>query len=231
MYRPRRLTVRSASAKDSVPAATCAEYSPRLWPAANARLQPARRRQARNRGAHREDRRLRVLGQHQPLVRPLEAQRAERLAERRVRLGERVAADGKRVGERPAHAHFLGALSGKNECDHLGGAADCGDRGPGKVARQPPDQIFVHRAHRHRHRVGDRLRRRPAVADDAEAVEADERSAAVLGVIDAAAEAAERLARQHVADAAAEGRRRARRAAAPRRSRPALRSASASRCR
>jgi hypothetical protein len=30
MYRPRRFTVRSASAKDSVPAATCAEYSPRL---------------------------------------------------------------------------------------------------------------------------------------------------------------------------------------------------------
>ena len=35
MYRPLRRTVRRASAKDSVPAATCAEYSPRLWPAAN----------------------------------------------------------------------------------------------------------------------------------------------------------------------------------------------------
>ena len=35
MYCPRRRTVRRASAKDSVPAATCAAYSPRLWPAAN----------------------------------------------------------------------------------------------------------------------------------------------------------------------------------------------------
>jgi hypothetical protein len=36
----RRLTVRSASAKDSVPAATCAEYSPRLCPAAKDAVTP-----------------------------------------------------------------------------------------------------------------------------------------------------------------------------------------------
>ena len=33
MYLPRLRTVRTASAKVIVPAATCAEYSPRLWPA------------------------------------------------------------------------------------------------------------------------------------------------------------------------------------------------------
>jgi hypothetical protein len=42
------------------------------------------------------------------------------------------------------------------------------------------------------------------VADDAEAIEAQERRAAVLGIIHAAAEAAERLPREHVADASAE---------------------------
>src|SRR5437588_2034363 len=77
----------------------------------------------------------------------------------------------------------------------------------GHVARQSPQQVFVHGAHRHGDGVGDRFRGGPAVADDAEAVEADERRAAVFGVIDAAAEPPERLPREHVADAASEGRR------------------------
>ena len=34
---PRRRTIRSASANDIVPAATLAEYSPRLWPATSRR--------------------------------------------------------------------------------------------------------------------------------------------------------------------------------------------------
>src|SRR5260370_1050063 len=40
MYLPRLRTVRTASAKVIVPAATCAEYSPRLCPATNAGLIP-----------------------------------------------------------------------------------------------------------------------------------------------------------------------------------------------
>ena len=48
---------------DSVPAATCAEYSPRLWPATNAGAHAARLEQPARRDAHRQDRRLRVLGQ------------------------------------------------------------------------------------------------------------------------------------------------------------------------
>ena len=45
------------------------------------------------------------------------------------------------------------------------------------------------------------------MADDAEAVETDERGAAVLGVVDTLAEAPERFARQHVADARSHRRR------------------------
>src|SRR5947208_3064725 len=44
------------------------------------------------------------------------------------------------------------------------------------------------------------------MADDAEAVKAEERGAAVLRIIDPATEPAERLARQHIADPAADGR-------------------------
>ena len=40
MNRPRRRTIRTASAKSNVPAHTCAEYSPRLWPATNAGSNP-----------------------------------------------------------------------------------------------------------------------------------------------------------------------------------------------
>ena len=74
MYRPRRLTVRRASAKDNVPAATCAEYSPRLCPAATAGASPCDARQARDRGAHRENRGLRIFRQRQALLGPVEAQ-------------------------------------------------------------------------------------------------------------------------------------------------------------
>ena len=49
---------------------------------------------------------------------PSKHEAAERLAERRVGLGERLAADRERVGQRLAHADLLRALSGKDECDH-----------------------------------------------------------------------------------------------------------------
>ena len=48
MYRPRRRTMRSASPNANVPAATFAEYSPRLCPATNAGASP---RDARSRAA------------------------------------------------------------------------------------------------------------------------------------------------------------------------------------
>ena len=60
-----------------VPAATCAEYSPRLWPATNAGLMPSAPSRPEQRDADRQDRRLRVLGEDQPLRRPVEAQAAQ----------------------------------------------------------------------------------------------------------------------------------------------------------
>jgi hypothetical protein len=90
-----------------------AEYSPRLWPAANAGANP------RDAGsAHRENRRLRVLGQRQLVVGAFEDDATQRIAERRVGLVERFAADRISIRERPAHADFLRALSWKDEGDH-----------------------------------------------------------------------------------------------------------------
>jgi hypothetical protein len=60
MRRARSRTRRTASANANVPAATCAEYSPRLWPAASVR-RDAERPERRDRD--RQRRRLRVLGQ------------------------------------------------------------------------------------------------------------------------------------------------------------------------
>src|SRR5262245_14615374 len=54
-------------------------------------------------------------------------------------------------------------------------------------------------------RVANRLGRRPAVADDREAGDAEQRRAAVLGIVDAAAEPPERPSRQQVADLAGKG--------------------------
>src|SRR6516225_2844433 len=62
------------------------------------------------------------------------------------------------------------------------------------------NQILVDRADGHRHGVRYRLGRRAAVTHDAEAVEAEERRAAVLGIVHPAQEAPERLTRQHVPD-------------------------------
>ena len=49
---------------------------------------------------------------------PLIALLGARLADRLVGLGERLAADGERLGERAAHADLLRSLSWKDECDH-----------------------------------------------------------------------------------------------------------------
>ena len=115
---PRRRTVRSASAKDNVPAATCAEYSPRLWPAANDGGNAARRHCAADGDAHGQDRRLRVFGEQQLRLWTLEAQAAQRLAKRIVGLVERLPTDRECIGQGLAHSDFLRALAGKDECNH-----------------------------------------------------------------------------------------------------------------
>ena len=123
MYRPRRRTSASASANANVPAATFAEYSPRLWPATNAGCTPidcssryAAMLTARIAGCV-------ILGQRQLILGPFEAQTAQRLAERGVGFVERLAADRKGLGQRLAHADLLRSLSGKNEGDQWWGTA------------------------------------------------------------------------------------------------------------
>ena len=66
--------MRSASANANVPAATLAEYSPRLWPATNAGVDAARREQAARGGADGQNRRLRVFGEGELVLRALEDQ-------------------------------------------------------------------------------------------------------------------------------------------------------------
>jgi hypothetical protein len=78
----------------------------------------ARAQEPIDREARGEDRGLRVLGQGELVGRALEAQPAERLAERLVRFRERVAADRVRAGQRLTHADLLGSLTGEDEGNH-----------------------------------------------------------------------------------------------------------------
>src|SRR5439155_23230887 len=79
--------------------------------------------QAPGGGTDGQNRRLRVLGQRQLILRAFEDDPAERFPERRVRLFERPAANRKRIGQRLAHADFLRTLSWKKKRDHAGEAA------------------------------------------------------------------------------------------------------------
>ena len=65
--------MRSASANANVPAATFAEYSPRLCPATNAGASPRDVEQPARGDADGENRRLRVLGQRQLILGAVEA--------------------------------------------------------------------------------------------------------------------------------------------------------------
>src|SRR5205823_3226326 len=77
----------------------------------------ARGKQPRRRDADREHRRLRVLGEHQHVLRTVEHDTAQRLAERRIGFVEGLTAQRKRVRQRAAHADLLRALSWKDERD------------------------------------------------------------------------------------------------------------------
>ena len=80
--------------------------------------EPARCQQPERGDADSQDRRLRVLGQDQLILRALEDHAAERLAQRRVRFVEGLTADRERIGKRLAHADLLRALTGKENGDH-----------------------------------------------------------------------------------------------------------------
>ena len=66
----------------------------------------------------RHDRRLRIFGELELVVRPFAHQPEQVLAERLVDLVEHVLRGPARLGERGAHADRLAALPRKNECAH-----------------------------------------------------------------------------------------------------------------
>ncbi len=76
------------------------------------------RQRAPDRHADGEDRRLRVLGEHEPILGPVEAQAAQGLAQRGIGLGHGGPALGIRLGPGLAHADLLGPLPRKQECNH-----------------------------------------------------------------------------------------------------------------
>ena len=108
------------------PAATLAEYSPSECPAAKAAPSSRsgnRAREVLERGDRvGQDRRLRVGGELQLLLGPLEAEPREREAEDRVGLVEDRARRRRRLAERLAHADGLGALAGKEQGERHGAA-------------------------------------------------------------------------------------------------------------
>ena len=99
----------------------------------------------------------------------------------------------------PAHADLLRALSWEDEGDQaltppaaVDAAISCSTRSMKWLAGEPI---------RHRDGVAHRLRARSAVADDRHAGDAEQRRAAVLGVVHAPAEMPERPPRQQRSDA------------------------------
>ena len=121
MARPRSRTVRTASAKERAPAATRAEYSPRLCPATKSGLGRRAAEGPRHHGGMGEDGRLGVLGQLEGLFGPLGHQLGELEPQGGVRLLEDGLGGGFGLGQRHAHAHGLGALSREQPCDFAHG--------------------------------------------------------------------------------------------------------------
>ena len=85
-----------------------------------------------------EQRGLAVCRLHELRLRTRKGDGAERTAEDRIRLAEKITRRRVLRGEIPAHAHGLGALPGKKECDAFCHAlAYCKRRRAGKTARDP----------------------------------------------------------------------------------------------
>ena len=114
--------MRTASAKVRVPAATCAEYSPRRVSGGEGGLNAAFGQDARGGDRDGEDRGLRVLGELELVFGAFEDELRESEAEGFVGLVEDGAGDGEVVVEVAAHADGLRALSGEEEgwfrCTH-----------------------------------------------------------------------------------------------------------------
>ena len=203
MYRPRRRTVRRASAKDSVPAATCAEYSPRLCPAANDGLQPARFREPATPQRSRPGSPAACspsAAARRPGPRNTDGSTTRR-APRQPRETCRGRSGTGRGSVCPIPT-FCAPCPGKTNAIMLS------VRHGGNLPRQLLEQACRREPRRHGDGVAYRLGRRAAVADDAEPVERRRSGAPPYSArIEPLAEPPERLARQQVAHARAERRR------------------------
>ena len=107
MNRPRLCTVRTASANVSTPAATSAEYSPRLCPASNVGFSPPLYRLGPRRHAMHQNGGLGVLRQPQLVFRPLKAQALQIVAQNLVGLLVQAPHIGIGLTEVLAHADEL----------------------------------------------------------------------------------------------------------------------------
>jgi hypothetical protein len=74
---------------------------------------------APGRHAHRQNRRLRVLGEPQFLVRPFKNQLGQRKAQRRIGLGKCLRCHRKSIGKIAAHTHSLRSLPRKKKSDFV----------------------------------------------------------------------------------------------------------------
>ena len=117
IYLPRLRTVRTASAKLMLPAATCAEYSPSECPATKLGAIAGFGQHARSGDGNRQNRRLRDLRQPELFVRTLKAERAQRVSQSLVRLFKGLAGNRVIEGEFLAHSGGLRALAGKKKCE------------------------------------------------------------------------------------------------------------------
>ncbi len=100
-----------------MPDATCAEYSPRLWPATKLGLgtRPSSTRSAAI--GYGKNGRLGNFSEAQLVFRSIEADLRQFVAERFVGFFKGLARDGIFFDELFAHANSLRALAGKNERD------------------------------------------------------------------------------------------------------------------
>ena len=117
MAAPRAFTARTASAKESVPAMTCADHSPSEWPAASAGATPC---SARTRAAATLT--VMMAGCVFSVSRrsssgPSKHSLRKRKAERRVGLGKGFGGYGKSLGKLAAHANGLRTLPRKEKSD------------------------------------------------------------------------------------------------------------------
>ena len=178
-----------------MPAATCAEYSPRLCPATIAGSTPRDASSATRGNAHRENRGLGVFGQRQASAGPLKISSLSGSPSAASASSNTSRHFGKLLGEGLPHPDRLRALPGKKEGNHWLGHRLAGRN----LLLDPAEHVAADESRRHRHRVAHRLGRRAAVADDAQPGDAHQRRAAVFRIIHAPAEPAKRPPRQQVA--------------------------------